>query len=163
MANTVYHYNVIVFIPTRRFFISSNSAASLSTKESAQEDLPHGMYHTAVSPTKKKSSPTIQTNDSDGPDFSSVDTPSPTTSPSTTSPSSARQGLRLFHWSDSSSSMERSKTPKSTSGLAALQQFQHQKECFSSSPKTYRPSGDAPSSCPSAFVRSYKPCSWVSR
>uniref|UniRef100_A0A8D3B2Q6 Exonuclease 1 n=1 Tax=Scophthalmus maximus TaxID=52904 RepID=A0A8D3B2Q6_SCOMX len=98
-----------------RFFSSSTSSASLSTKD-------------------------------DGPDVPSVDTPSPPPSPSTTSPSSASQGLRLFRWSGGSSPVERPNTPKSTSGLAALQQFQYKKESFSSSPKTQ--SRDASPPCP---------------
>ncbi|GLD72601.1 exonuclease 1, partial [Lates japonicus] len=128
-----------------RFFSSSSSAASLSTKESVQEEIPHG-----VKPTQDKSSSSTQNSDSDGPTFPSVDTPSPPPSPNTTAPSSASQGLRVFSWSGSSSSMEQSKTLKSTSGLAALQQFQYKKETFSSSPKTHRPSGDASSSGPSS-------------
>ncbi|XP_040906029.1 exonuclease 1 [Toxotes jaculatrix] len=128
-----------------RFFTSSSSAASLGSKESPQEDLSHSVEPTAVSPTQDKSSPGTQTNDSDGPSVPSVDTPSP---PNTTSPSSASQGLRLFHWSGSSSSMDQSETPKSTSGLAALQQFQYKKESLSSSSKTPRLSGDASLSCP---------------
>ncbi|KAM7408102.1 hypothetical protein PAMA_001995 [Pampus argenteus] len=119
-----------------RFFSSSSSAASLSTKQAAQEDL-----HLGGSPTRK-SSPSIQTDDSDGPDVSSVDTPSPLKTHSTTSPGSASQGLGLFDWSGSSPSTERSRMPKSTSGLGALQQFQYRKNNFSSSTKTQKPSGD---------------------
>uniref|UniRef100_A0A3B5B8F8 Exonuclease 1 n=1 Tax=Stegastes partitus TaxID=144197 RepID=A0A3B5B8F8_9TELE len=104
--------------PTRsRFFSSSNSEASLSTAESTQ--------------------------DSDGPDVPSVETPSPPLSSSTLSPTSASQGLRLFSWSGSSSLSKPSETPKSSSGLAALQQFQYKKDGFSSSPKTYRSSRDS--------------------
>ncbi|XP_019954111.2 exonuclease 1 isoform X1 [Paralichthys olivaceus] len=133
-----------------RFFSSSSSTVSLSTKESAQEDLPHGGEPTAASPTEDKSSPSNQTSDSDGPDVPSVDTPSPPPSPTTTPPSSASQGLRLFKWSGSSSSMEKSNTPQSTSGLAALQQFQFKRERFSSSPKTHNPCKEASSLCPSS-------------
>uniref|UniRef100_A0A3P8S179 Exonuclease 1 n=1 Tax=Amphiprion percula TaxID=161767 RepID=A0A3P8S179_AMPPE len=100
--------------PTRsRFFSSSNSAVSLSTRD-------------------------------DGPDVPSVETPSPPLSLSTTSPTSASQGLKLFSWSGSSSVTKQSGTPKSSSGLAALHQFQYKKEGFSSSPKSYRPSTDSP-------------------
>ena len=147
--NTEYYHDV-AFIPTRRFFSSSSSTVSLSTTESAQEDLPQGVEPTAVSPTEDKSSPSDQTNDSDGPDVPSVDTPSPPPSPGTTPPSPASQGLRLFNWSGSSSSMEKSKSPKSTSGLAALQQFQFRRESFSSSPKTHNPCKDTSSLCPSS-------------
>lgn len=137
-----------VCFSTCRFFGSSSSSASLSTKQSAQEDLPQG-----ASPTQDKSSPSTQTNDSDGPDIPSVDTPSPPQSPSTTSPSLASQGLRLFDWSGSSPSTEQSRTPKSTSGLAALQQFQYKKESFSSTTKTQKPSGDTSPPRLSSIVR----------
>ncbi|XP_071337657.1 exonuclease 1 [Trachinotus anak] len=130
-----------------RFFSSS----SLSTEESAQGDSPQSVDPTAVSPTQHQSSPSTQTNDGDDPSVPSVDPPIPAPSPSTTSPSSASQGLKLFHWSGSSSSREQSKTPQSTSGLAALQQFQYKKESCSSSSKTHRPSGDGSSSCPSSM------------
>ncbi|XP_042290354.1 exonuclease 1 isoform X1 [Thunnus maccoyii] len=120
-----------------RFFSSSSSAASLSTKQSVQEDLPQ-----SVSPTQDKSPPSIQTNDSDGPDVPSLDTPSPPQTPSSTPPCSASQGLGLFDWSGSSPSTEQSKTPKSTSGLAVLQLFQYKRESFSSTTKTQKPSRD---------------------
>uniref|UniRef100_UPI0037E93B23 exonuclease 1 n=1 Tax=Semicossyphus pulcher TaxID=241346 RepID=UPI0037E93B23 len=123
-----------------RFFSSSTSAASLSTK-SAQQASPQDVEPRAVSPAQDNS-PSSRTNDSDGPDVSSVDTPSPPPSPSTTSPSSASQGLGLFHWSGCSPSNEQSRTPKSTSGLTALQQFQYNKKSFSSSTKTHRLPGD---------------------
>ncbi|XP_031735229.1 exonuclease 1 isoform X2 [Anarrhichthys ocellatus] len=42
----------------------------------------------------------------------------------------------------SSSTAEQLKTPKSTSGLSALQQFQYKKESFSLSTKTHRPPGN---------------------
>ncbi|XP_053292501.1 exonuclease 1 isoform X1 [Pleuronectes platessa] len=131
-----------------RFFSSPSSTVSLSTKESAQGDLPHGVEPTAVTPTEDKFSPSDQTNDSDGPDVPSVDTPSPPPSPGSTPPSLS-SGLRLFNWSGSSSSMEKSKSPNSTSGLAALQQFQFKRESFSSSPKTQHPCKDMSSLCPS--------------
>ncbi|CAK6973679.1 exonuclease 1 [Scomber scombrus] len=115
-----------------RFFSSSSSASSLSTKQSAQEDSPQG-----ASPTQEKPSPSTQTNDSDGPDVPSVDTPSPPETPSTTSPCSASQRRRLFDWSGSSLSTEQSTMPQSTSGLTALQQFQYRKET-----KTQKTSGD---------------------
>lgn len=130
-----------LFLTKCRFFSSSSSTASLSTKGSAQEDLPQDAEPRAASPTQDNS-PSTQTNDNDGPDVPSVDTPSPPPSQSTTSPSSASQGPRLFHWSGSPTSTGRSRTPKSTSGLAALQQFQYKKETFSSSTKTGRSPGD---------------------
>ncbi|XP_042358282.1 exonuclease 1 [Plectropomus leopardus] len=119
-----------------RFFSRVSSAASLSSKECAQEDSPQ-----AVSPSQDNSLST-QTKDSNGPDVPSIDTPSPPPSPSTTSPRSASQGLRLFHWSGSSSSNEPSKMAKSASGLSALQQFHYKKESFSSSTKYHRLSED---------------------
>ncbi|XP_075933160.1 exonuclease 1 [Anarhichas minor] len=122
-------------------FFSGSSSASLSTKMSAQEDLPQDEENRAGSPTQDNS-PSSQTKDSDGPDIPSVDTPSPPASPSTTSPSSVSQGPRLFQWSGSSSTAEQLKTPKSTSGLSALQQFQYKKESFSLSTKTHRPPGN---------------------
>lgn len=132
---------MVVFIPTCRFFSSPASAACLSNKGAAQEDSPQALEPRAASPTQDNS-PSTQTNDSDGPDVPSLDTPSPPPSPSTTSPTSASQGLRLFHWSGSSTSPEQSTTPKSTSGLAALQQFQYKKESFSLSTNTHRSPGD---------------------
>uniref|UniRef100_A0A8C3ATC2 Exonuclease 1 n=1 Tax=Cyclopterus lumpus TaxID=8103 RepID=A0A8C3ATC2_CYCLU len=83
-----------------------------------------------------------QTRDSEEPDIPSVDTPSPPASPSTTSPSSASQGPRLFQWSGSSSTTEQLRTPKSTSALCALQQFQYKKESFPLSKNTHGPPGD---------------------
>ncbi|KAM9345078.1 exonuclease 1 [Symphorus nematophorus] len=112
-----------------RFFSSSPSVSSPST----QDDLPQH-----VSPTHSKS-PSTHTNDSDGPDVPSLDTPSPPPSPSTTPPSSASQGVRLFHWSGSSPSTEGRRMSESTSGLSALQQFHYKKETCSSSTKTHRP------------------------
>ncbi|KAG7513029.1 exonuclease 1 [Solea senegalensis] len=123
-----------------RFFSSSGSSASQSTKACAQEDLSHGVESTSVSTTEDKNSPSTLNNDSDGPDLPSLETPSPPPSPRTTSPGSASRGLRLFHYSSSSASTERSNTRKSTSGLFALQQFQYKKESFPSSPKTHTPS-----------------------
>ncbi|XP_034408456.1 exonuclease 1 [Cyclopterus lumpus] len=113
-----------------RFFSSS----SLSTKASAREDLPQEKEPGAGGPT--------QTRDSEEPDIPSVDTPSPPASPSTTSPSSASQGPRLFQWSGSSSTTEQLRTPKSTSALCALQQFQYKKESFPLSKNTHGPPGD---------------------
>ncbi|KAK2922298.1 exonuclease 1 isoform X1 [Channa argus] len=131
-----------------RFFSSSSSAAS-PNKGSTHKDLLHGVVPTAESPTQDKASHSIKTSDSDGPDVSSVETPSPPSSPCTISPRSASQGLRLFQWSGGScSSTEQSKTPKPTSGLSSLEQFQYKKESFSSSPRTQRPSGDIFSLCP---------------
>ncbi|TDH01001.1 hypothetical protein EPR50_G00175600 [Perca flavescens] len=122
-----------------RFFSSSSPAASLSTQESAQEDSLQD-----ASPTQD-SSPSTQTKDSDGPDIPSVDTPSPPPSPSTTSPSAASQGLRLFHWSGSSTPTEPLRMPQSTSGLVALQQFQYKKDT-----KSHRPPGDMSPICQSS-------------
>nr|XP_033469977.1 exonuclease 1 isoform X2 [Epinephelus lanceolatus]XP_033469978.1 exonuclease 1 isoform X2 [Epinephelus lanceolatus] len=119
-----------------RFFSISSSAASLSTKETAQEGLPQGGSLT------QENTLSIQTNDSDGPDVPSMETPSPPPPPSITSLSSASQGLRLFQWSGSSSSTEQSRTPKSTSGLTSLQQFQYKRESFPLFTKTHRPPGD---------------------
>ncbi|XP_035519762.1 exonuclease 1-like [Morone saxatilis] len=124
-----------------RFFSSSSLASSPIPKESTQEDLPQHVEPRAGSHTQDNSSST-QTNDSDSPDVPSVDTPSPPPSASKTSPSSASHGLRLFDWSGSSTSTERSRQPKSTSGLADLQQFQYKKETASSSTKTHRSPGD---------------------
>lgn len=90
-----------------------------------------------MSPTQNNS-PNTQTSGSDSPDAASVDTPSPPPSPSSTSPSSACQGLKLFHWSGSSALAERSRKPENTSGLAALQLFKYKKETSSSSSKTHR-------------------------
>uniref|UniRef100_A0A8C4F4I1 Exonuclease 1 n=1 Tax=Dicentrarchus labrax TaxID=13489 RepID=A0A8C4F4I1_DICLA len=73
---------------------------------------------------------------------SSPITKDPPPSTSKTSPSSASHGLRLFYWSGSSTSTERSRQPKSTLGLADLQQFQYKKETASSSTKTHRSPGD---------------------
>ncbi|KAK9541989.1 hypothetical protein VZT92_001994 [Zoarces viviparus] len=121
-------------------FFSGSSSASLSTKMSAQEDLPQDEENRAGSPTQYNS-PSSQTKDSDGPDIPSVDTPSPPASPSTTSPSSVSQGPRLFQWSGSASTAEQLKAPKPTSGLS-LQQFQYKKESFSLSTKTHKPPGN---------------------
>lgn len=139
-----------MFVPTCRFFSSFTSAASCNTKECAQKDLPYSVEPTAVSPTQNKSSPGTETSDCDGPDVPSVDTPSPPPPPSTISPSSASQGLKLFSWSGSCSFSELTKTPKSTSGLSTLQQFQYKKESSSSSSKSHRPSGETLSLCPSS-------------
>ncbi|XP_037322457.2 exonuclease 1 [Pungitius pungitius] len=121
-----------------RFFSSSTSAARRITKVSTKEDLPQPEEATAGSPIQDNSPSTLIENDV--PDIPSVDTPSPPASPSTASPSSASQGARLFLWSGSSSTTDQSTTPKSTSGLAALQQFQYKKECVSFSTKTVSPS-----------------------
>uniref|UniRef100_A0A8C9ZNX4 Exonuclease 1 n=1 Tax=Sander lucioperca TaxID=283035 RepID=A0A8C9ZNX4_SANLU len=131
--------DAVVFILTCRFFSSSSPASSLSTQESAQEDSLQD-----ASPTHD-SSPSTQTNDSDGPDIPSVETPSPPPSPSTTSPSAASQGLRLFHWSGSSTPTEQSRMPQSTSGLVALQQFQYKKDT-----KSHRPPEDMSPICQSS-------------
>ncbi|KAL6101450.1 exo1 [Pungitius sinensis] len=129
-----------------RFFSSSTSAASRITKVSTKEDLPLPEEATAGSPIQDNSPSTLIENDV--PDIPSVDTPSPPASPSTASPSLASQGARLFLWSGSSSTTDQSMTPKSTSGLAALQQFQYKKECISFSTKTVSPS------CPTIDGRS---------
>ncbi|XP_068574550.1 exonuclease 1 [Cebidichthys violaceus] len=127
-------------------FFSGSSSAGLSTKTSAREDSPPDEENRAGSPTRDDSPGTQnQTQDSDGPDVPSVDTPSPPASPSTTSPSPASRGPGLFQWSGRSSTTEQLKMPKSTSGrsgLSALQQFQYKKESFSWSTKTCRPPGD---------------------
>ncbi|XP_041865525.1 exonuclease 1 [Melanotaenia boesemani] len=126
-----------------RFFSSSSSAASLKTKSTQETD------STSVYAPQDKTPPSTQTQDSDGPDVPSVDTPS-SPSPNQTSPTSASQGLRLFQWSGCSSSTE-SRTPASSSGLAALQQFHYEKESFSSSQKTRGLFGNS-SSSPSSFI-----------
>ncbi|XP_056291773.1 exonuclease 1 [Pseudoliparis swirei] len=101
-----------------RFF----SGSGLSAKaDSPQENEPR-----AGSPTR--------TEDSGEPDVPSVDTPGPPASPSTAAPGAASQGPRLFQWSG---------TPKATSGLSALQQFQYKKDSFCLSKKTPGPPGDA--------------------
>lgn len=141
--------DVVVFIPTHRFF--SRSGVRLSTKESAWEDLPQHVEPSYFSPTQINSL-SAQTIDSDGPDVSSVDTPSPP-SPSTTSPGSASQGLRLFHWSGSTTSNEQSSKPGSTTSLAALQQFQYKKDISSFSTKTHISSGETSAPCPSSTDR----------
>ncbi|XP_054456284.1 exonuclease 1 [Anoplopoma fimbria] len=124
-----------------RFFSSSSTAASLNTKVSPQEDLPQDEEPRAGSPTQDNS-PNTQNKDSYGPDIPPLNTPSPPASTGKTSPSSARRGPRLFQWSGSSSKTEQLRTPKSTSGLSALQQFQYKKESFSLSTKTHKPPGD---------------------
>lgn len=118
-----------------RFFSSPPTAAGPSSQEVPQQDSSQDVESRALSPTQVNP-PSTKTSDSDGPDLPSVDTPSPPPTPNTTSPPSASQGLRLFHWSGSSPSTERSKTPKSSSGLSSLQQFQFKKESFSISMKT---------------------------
>ncbi|XP_047458173.1 exonuclease 1 [Mugil cephalus] len=124
-----------------RFFSSSTSVISLSTKDSAKEDSFQAVDPITVCSTEDKSTLSTQTNDSDGPDIPTVETPSPPSSPSTLSPNSSSQGLKLFHSSGSSSSTEQSRMPKLSSGLATLQKFQFKKETFPSSPKNHRPSG----------------------
>uniref|UniRef100_A0A3Q1G644 Exonuclease 1 n=1 Tax=Acanthochromis polyacanthus TaxID=80966 RepID=A0A3Q1G644_9TELE len=124
--------------PTRsRPITDSSSAVSLSTREPLQENLLQALEPTALDATLD------ETQSSDGPDIPSVETPSPPLSLSTTSPTSASQGLKLFGWLGSSSVTKQSGTPKSSSGLAALHQFQYKKEGFSSSPKSCRPSRDS--------------------
>lgn len=129
-----------MFIPTFRFFSSCSPA--VKTKESAQYVEPR-----TVSPTQNNS-PTTQSNDSDGPDVPSMDTPSPPPSQST-SPRTASQGLRLFHWSGNSPLTEQSRKSNSTSGLVALQQFQYKKETFYPSTKNHRSHGETSPPCPS--------------
>ncbi|KAI3363361.1 hypothetical protein L3Q82_011570, partial [Scortum barcoo] len=124
-----------------RFFSSSSSAASLRTKESAQKDLLNAVAPRAVRHIQDNS-PSAQTCDSDGPDFPSVETPSPPPSPSTTSHSSVSQGIRLFRCSGSSSSNEQLRMSNSSSGLSALQQFQYKKENFSLSTNPHKCPGD---------------------
>ncbi|KAK5853531.1 hypothetical protein PBY51_014676 [Eleginops maclovinus] len=132
-----------------RFFSSCSSSASVSVKECALEDLPPDVEPTAVN---QDNSPNSQTNDSDGPDIPSIDTPSPPPLPSMTSPSSASQGLKLFRWSGSSCSADQ-RTPPSSAGLAALQQFHYKKESSSSSTKTHRSSVDTSLLLPSPTDR----------
>ncbi|KAM6916263.1 exonuclease 1 [Xenentodon cancila] len=105
-----------------RFFSSSRSAATLNTEESVMEAAPTGAH--------EEPSARMQSHDSDGPELPSVETPSPPPSPIRTSPSSASRGLKLFHRT------EQPKTPKSTSGLTTLQQFQYKTASFSCPPKT---------------------------
>lgn len=100
-----------------------------------------------LSPTQNNS-PTTESDDSDGPDVPSLNTPSPPPSQSTTSPTTTCQGLNLFHWSDNPPLTEGSRKPKSSSGLVALQQFQYKKENFSPSTNTHRSLGDTSPPCP---------------
>lgn len=97
---------------------------------------------TRTESSDQNKSPTTPRNDSDGPDVPSMDTPSPPLSQSVTSPGSASQGLRLFHWSGSSPTSEQSGKPRSTSHMAALQQFQYQtlRDLETLSPSTTTPS-----------------------
>ncbi|XP_061913743.1 exonuclease 1 isoform X2 [Entelurus aequoreus] len=113
-------------------FFSNSSPAARDVQESAQV----GFSRKACSGVKDTPAVTAQTSDSDGPDVSSVETPSPPPSPNTTIPRSGSQGLRLFNWSGCSPSMDRSQTPKSTSGLNSLQHFQYKKDSFSISTKS---------------------------
>ncbi|XP_041644830.1 exonuclease 1 [Cheilinus undulatus] len=125
-----------------RFFSSSTTAASVSTKATTRQDPLENVEPRSLSPAKDNS-PSSKTSDSDSPDGPSVETPSPPQTPAIMSPSSASQGLRLFHWTGSSPSTERLRMPKSTSGLSALQQFQYKKENLSSSTETHRSPEDA--------------------
>uniref|UniRef100_A0A3Q3NDR0 Exonuclease 1 n=1 Tax=Labrus bergylta TaxID=56723 RepID=A0A3Q3NDR0_9LABR len=118
-------------------------ATLLQRRNQETEEDGDGTCSRSLSPTQDES-PGTKADDSDAPDVSSVDTPSPPQSPNTTSPSSASQGLRLFNWTSSSPSTERSRTPKSTSGLGALQQFQYKKETFMSFTKTRSSIADPP-------------------
>ncbi|XP_076021296.1 exonuclease 1 [Genypterus blacodes] len=120
-----------------RFFGGSSPAAGLSTKVLAQEDSSQQCKTESHTPDKS------QTSESDGPEVPSVETPSPPPSASTTSPSTASPlGRRLFRLSPSA---ERSVTPKSTSGLSALQQFQYKRESFPLCATTARsPQTEAP-------------------
>ncbi|XP_028279399.1 exonuclease 1 [Parambassis ranga] len=127
-----------------RFFSNFSSSPS-------QEALPQAVEPTVVSPIKKGSSPSSQNQDSDGPEVPSVETPSPPSSQSSPSPTSTNQGLKLFPWSRGSFSTEKSGTPKSASGLAAMQQFQYKKASLSFSSETRSPSGcPTPSPQPSS-------------
>lgn len=83
----------------------------------------------------------------------SVETPNPSPSSSTTPSSLASRGLRLFHWSDSSSSTEKLRTQESTSCLPELWQFQYKKESFFSPSEITRPSGDLVPPQPSSHDR----------
>ncbi|XP_061693869.1 exonuclease 1 isoform X2 [Syngnathoides biaculeatus] len=124
---------------TSRFFSNSSSDAS-SVKESAQVGFGHSVESNATSsPIEHTSEPCVRTNyddGSEGPEVSSVETPSLPPFPNTFSPSSGSQGLRLFDWSDSSSFTDRSQKPKSSSHLDVLQQFQYKKDSLSLSTKT---------------------------
>uniref|UniRef100_A0A8C7XEG9 Exonuclease 1 n=1 Tax=Oryzias sinensis TaxID=183150 RepID=A0A8C7XEG9_9TELE len=105
----------------------------ISVDRLLQVKRPREAQPAAAGPAGDKSSLSIQTPDSDGPDWPSVETPSPSESPTSSPPSSAKQGLQLFQWSGGSSSLETARASKSTSGLAALQQFHYKRETFSSS------------------------------
>uniref|UniRef100_A0A3Q0TB13 Exonuclease 1 n=1 Tax=Amphilophus citrinellus TaxID=61819 RepID=A0A3Q0TB13_AMPCI len=102
-----------------------------------------------VSQSPENSSLSTQNYDSDSSDAPSVETPNPSPSSCTTPSGSASRGLRLFHWSDGSSSTEKSTTPEATSGLAALRQFQYKKESFLTPSEITTPSGDSVSPQPS--------------
>ncbi|XP_034041531.1 exonuclease 1 [Thalassophryne amazonica] len=117
-----------------RFFISSSSAASLNTTEPSLEVLPQCVEPTTVAHTQVFCRSSIQTSESNSPD-----TLSPPPSPSVLPPCLRNKGLRVFHWSDSPTSDRSSGKPKLSTGLAALQQFQFQKE-------NQRLPGSAPSS-----------------
>ncbi|KAM9726397.1 exonuclease 1 isoform 1-T2 [Menidia menidia] len=118
-----------------RFFSSSISADNLSPKQSPPS--------TAAHPSGDQSSVSL---DSDAPEIPSVETPSPSPSPPTTP---ATQGLRLFHRSGGSLAKQPD-TPRSSTGLAALQQFQYKREAFSSSQKAHGPSVEVPPPQPSS-------------
>ncbi|XP_019737800.1 exonuclease 1 isoform X1 [Hippocampus comes] len=113
-------------------FFSNSSSAAINIKESAQVGFGQSVGPQATSPLEHTSMPEC----SEGPEAPSVETPSPPTSPNRTSPHSGSQGLRLFNWSDSSPSTDRSQTLKSSLGLDGLQQFQYKKDRLSLSTKS---------------------------
>ncbi|MEQ2215353.1 hypothetical protein XENOCAPTIV_000053, partial [Xenoophorus captivus] len=109
--------------PTRsRFFSSSSSATTVSTKESTE-----GLKPTAEGSPQDRSS----LSESDSPDVPPVETPSPPVSPDSIPSASARLGLKVFQWSGSS-----------PLGLVALQQFEYKREISSSLQTTCQLSGD---------------------
>lgn len=85
----------------------------------------------AVDPSEDTSPLSVQAPDGDGPDAPSLVTPSPPLSSGSSPPCSASQGLKLFQWSGSAASTERSRTTPD-SGLGALQRFHYKKESGSS-------------------------------
>ncbi|KAM4729368.1 exonuclease 1 isoform 2-T3 [Anableps anableps] len=114
-----------------RFFSSSSSATTVSTKESTG-----GPEPSAGGPSQDKSSLS---------DVPPVETPSPPVSSDSTSPTSASQGLKLFQWSGSSNSTDLSRAAKTPSGLVALQQFEYKRESSSPLQTTSQLSADSSS------------------
>ncbi|XP_054653705.1 exonuclease 1 isoform X2 [Dunckerocampus dactyliophorus] len=112
-----------------RFFSNSCSAAS-DVKESAQAAFSEIAEPGAASPVEDTPAVSAQTDDGDSPHVSSVETPSPPSSPNTATPLSGSRGLRLFNWSGGSPPVDQSLT------LNALQQFQYKKDTLSLSTKS---------------------------